>query len=159
MDARPILFTLARVLDEEGLEAVMIGNAAAALHGAPVTTLDFDFLFRKTPVNLRKLKAVAKSLGAMLLRPYYPASELFRMERDEDSLHVDFMSRIDGVRSLEALRSRASRIDFGDHSLLVAALADIIKSKRAAGRPRDRAVLEILEKALDEKKKSENHNA
>jgi len=65
MDARPTLFTLARVLDEEGLEAIMIGNAAAALHGAPVTTLDFDFLFPKTPGNLRKLKAVAKSLGAM----------------------------------------------------------------------------------------------
>lgn len=47
MDARPTLFTLARLFDEEGLEAVMIGNAAAALHGAPVTTLDFDFLFRK----------------------------------------------------------------------------------------------------------------
>src|ERR1700722_5763835 len=153
MDARPILFTLARVLDEEGLEAVMIGNAAAALHGAPVTTLDFDFLFRKTPGNLRKLKAIAKSLGAIVLRPYYPASDLFRLERDQDSLHVDFMSRIDGVRSLEALHSRAVRIDFGGHVIIVADLADIIKSKKAADRPRDRAVLEILEKALDEKNK------
>ena len=159
MDARPTLFTLARILDEQGLEAIMIGNAAAALHGAPVTTLDFDFLFRKTPGNLRKLKAVAKNLGAILLRPYYPVSDLFRIERDEDSLHVDFMSRIDGVRSLAALRSRASRIDFGGHVLVVADLADIIKSKRAAGRPRDRAVLEILEKALDEKRKSENDKA
>src|ERR1700683_4257110 len=159
MDARPILFTLARVLAEEGLEAVMIGNAAAALQGAPVTTLDFDFLFHKTPGNLRKLKAIAKSLRAILLRPYYPASDLFRMERDEDSLHVDFMSRIDGVRSLEGLRSRASRIDFGGHVLLVADLADIIRSKKAAGRARGRAVLEILEKALDEKKKSENDEA
>jgi hypothetical protein len=44
----------------------------------------------------------------MLLRPYYPVSGLFRIERDEDSLHVDFMSRIDGVRSLAALRSRAA---------------------------------------------------
>ena len=76
MDARPTLFTLARVLHEHGLEAVLIGNAAAALQGAPVTTVDFDFLFRKTPYNLRKLKAVAKSLGATLLRPYYPASDL-----------------------------------------------------------------------------------
>ena len=159
MDARPTLFTLAQVLDDEGLEAIMIGNAAAALQGAPVTTLDFDFLFRKTPGNMRKLKAVARSLGAMLLRPYYPVSGLFRIERDEDSLHVDFMSRIDGVRSLAALRSRASRIDFGGHVLLVADLADIIKSKKAAGRPRDRAVLEILEKALDEKKRSENRKA
>ena len=105
------------------------------------------------------MKAIAKSLRAILLRPYYPASDLFRMERDEDSLHVDFMSRIDGVRSLEGLRSRASRIDFGGHVLLVADLADIIRSKKAAGRPRDRAVFEILEKALDEKKKSENDEA
>jgi hypothetical protein len=121
-----------------------------------VTTLDFDFLFRKTPGNLRKLKAVARSMDAMLLRPYYPLSGLFRMERDEDSLQVDFMSRIDGVRSLAVLGSRAARLDFGGHILLVADLADIIKSKRAAGRPRDRAVLEILEKALDERKKIEN---
>jgi hypothetical protein len=121
-----------------------------------VTTLDFDFLFRKTPGNLRKLKAVARSMDAMLLRPYYPLSGLFRMERDEDSLQVDFMSRIDGVRSLAVLGSRAARLGFGGHILLVADLADIIKSKRAAGRPRDRAVLEILEKALDERKKIEN---
>jgi hypothetical protein len=80
-------------------------------------------------------------------------SDLFRIERDEDSLQVDFMGRIDGFRSSTALHSRASRIDFGGHLLLVADLADIIKSKRAAGRPRDRAVLEILEKALDERRK------
>jgi len=113
MDARPTLFTLARALNEEGLEAILIGNAAAALDGAPVTTLDFDFLFRKTPGNLRKLKAVAKSLDAILLRPYYPVSGLFRIQRDEDTLQVDFMSRIDGVRSFPALRSRARRVDFG----------------------------------------------
>ncbi len=51
MDARPILCTLARLLHEHGLEAVLIGNAAA---------FDLDFLFRKTPANLRKLKAIAK---------------------------------------------------------------------------------------------------
>jgi hypothetical protein len=65
------------------------------------------------------------------------------------------MSRIDGIRSLAALRSRATKIDLGGHALWVADLADIIKSKKAAGRPRDRAVLEILEKALDEKKKAD----
>ena len=154
MDARPTLFTLARILDEQGLEAIMIANAAAALHGAPVTTLDFDFLFRKTPGNLRKLKAVGQEPGCHPFEALLSVSDLFRIERDEDSLHVDFMSRIDGVRSLAALRSRASRIDFGGHVLVVADLADIIKSKRAAGRPRDRAVLEILEKALDEKRKA-----
>jgi hypothetical protein len=69
MDASPILSRLAQVLAEHNLEAVLIGNAAAALHAAPVTTLDFDFLFRKTARNMRKLKAVADSLGAIVLRP------------------------------------------------------------------------------------------
>ncbi len=63
MDARPVLSLLARTLEENGLEAILIGNAAAALQGAPVTTLDIDFLFRKTPKNVAKLKSVAKALA------------------------------------------------------------------------------------------------
>jgi hypothetical protein len=43
---------------------------------------------------------------------------------------------------------------FGGHSLWIASLSDIIESKRAAARPRDRAVLDILEKTLREKKSS-----
>ena len=129
----------------------MIGNSAAALQGAPVTTIDIDFLFRKTPANIKKLKAIAKELGGVLLKPYYPSSDLFRLMRDEDTLQLDFMATIHGIRSFEGLRSRAKRVDLGGHSLLVANLADIIKSKRAAGRAKDRAVLEILEKTLDEK--------
>jgi hypothetical protein len=107
MDARPTLFTLARVLHEHGLEAVLIGNAAAALHGAPVTTVDFDFLFRKTPSNLRKLKAVARSLGATVLRPYYPVSDLFRLMRDQDLLQVDFMGRAGSGSSSSCVLSQA----------------------------------------------------
>jgi predicted nucleotidyltransferase len=151
VNAQPILFTLARVFHERNLEAVLIGNAAAALQGAPVTTLDFDFLFRKTPLNLRKLKAIAKDLGAVLLRPYYPASGLFRLMRDDDGLQLDFMAAIHGVKSFSGLRGRAEPMDFGGHALLVASLPDIIRSKRAAGRPRDKAVLETLEQTLKEK--------
>src|SRR5437588_7473591 len=98
MDARPILVTLAHVFHKHGLEVIMIGNAAAALQGAPVTTMDVDFLFRKTATNLRKLKQIAHSLGGMLLRPYYPVSDLYRLTRDDDSLQVDFMASIHGVR-------------------------------------------------------------
>jgi hypothetical protein len=53
MNAEPLLNRVAKVLAEHRLETVMIGNAAAALHGAPVTTLDIDFMFRKTPANLK----------------------------------------------------------------------------------------------------------
>ena len=70
MDAGPLLGEVGRRLREASLEAVSIGNAAAALQGAPVTTIDFDFLFRKTPRNLAKLKTIARALGATILRPY-----------------------------------------------------------------------------------------
>jgi predicted nucleotidyltransferase len=152
MNAETALASLARALQEHGLEAVLIGNAAAALQGAPVTTVDFDFMFRKTPRNLRKLKALAGSLGATILRPYYPASDLFRLIRDDDALQADFMATIHGVKSFEGLRSRARRMKFGPAELLVADLADVVASKRAARRPRDRAVLETLEATLREAK-------
>src|SRR6266481_6510330 len=119
MDARPVLFRIARLLAEHRLEAVLIGNAAAALRGAPVTTVDFDFMFRKTPANLRKLKALARALDAVILRPYYPASDLFRIVRDEDGLQLDFMTTVHGVRSLASLRSRAREMVIGDARLLV----------------------------------------
>jgi hypothetical protein len=150
MDARPVLDRIAAALAKCGLDAILIGNAAAALRGAPVTTLDFDFMFRKTPANLRKLKAVALEIGAVVFRPYYPISDLFRLVDDESGLQVDFMPQIHGVKSFESLRSRATAMQLGTTTLRVAALADIVKSKRAAGRPRDRAVLPVLEKTLEQ---------
>jgi len=150
MDARPLLVEIGRNLKRAGLEAVLIGNAGAALQGAPVTTLDFDFLFRKTPRNLAKLKAFASALGGVVLRPYYPVSDLYRVVRDEDGLQVDFMGTVHGLRSYEGVCARASCVTIGEVTIQVASLADIIRSKRAAGRPRDRAVLEVLEKAFEE---------
>jgi predicted nucleotidyltransferase len=150
MDAHPILARVAQLLERHGLEAVLIGNAAAALQGAPVTTVDLDFLFRRTPANVRKLTAIAAELDARLMKPHYPVSGLMRISRDDDGLQLDFMDVIHGFRSFEGIRKRASEMRVGDTRMLVAALADIIKSKKAAGRPRDLAVLAVLEKALEE---------
>lgn len=154
MNAEPLLILIARTLARQRLDVVLIGNAAAAIQGSPVTTMDFDFLFRKTPTNLAKLKRVADDLGAMVLRPYYPASQLYRVTRDRDGLQLDFMAKIDGIRSFESLRGRASSVSFGAHELLVASLADIIRSKERAGREQDVAVLPILRRTLREKEEA-----
>jgi len=154
MNAEPLLRLVARLLAKRRLEAVLIGNAAAALQGSPVTTVDLDFMFRKTALNLRKLKRIADDLDAVVMRPFYPASELYRVVRDRDGLQLDFMAKVDGVRSFASLRSRAVPVPFGSFEILVASLPDIIRSKRAAGRPQDRALLPILRKTLDEQEKS-----
>jgi predicted nucleotidyltransferase len=149
VDARPVLVEIGRQMNGVKLEAVLIGNAAAALQGAPVTTVDVDFLFRKTPPNLAKLRALARRLRGTILTPYYPASDLFRLVRDSDGLQVDFMSTIHGVRTFEGVRDRATAVELDGVKIHVASLADIIRSKRAARRPQDLAVLPILERALE----------
>ena len=91
MNAEPLLAKIASGLAATCLEAVMVGNAAAALRGAPVTTLDIDFMFRKTRANMEKLKRLADNLQATILKPYYPASGLYRIVRDDEGLQLDFM--------------------------------------------------------------------
>src|SRR5262249_18462180 len=124
MDAKSVLTRVAQALREHGLEAVLIGNAAAAIQGAPVTTIDIDFFIRRTPANIQKLKALAKSLSAVIFTPFYPVSGLFRLIRDEDSLQLDFMTRIDGIRSFNSISSRAAGVDFEGERLWVASLPD-----------------------------------
>lgn len=44
MNAAPLLNSVVLALAEVRLEVILIGNAAAAINGAPVTIMDFDFL-------------------------------------------------------------------------------------------------------------------
>ena len=156
MNAAPLLSQIATLFQKYRLEAVLIGNAAAAIHGAPVTTIDVGFMFRATPANLTKLKKIAKEFGAVIMRPYYPVSDLYRIQRDADGLQIDLMRRIHGVRSFLSLRSRATPIKFGKSALLIASLEDILKSKKSARRAKDLAVIDIIEATLNETKKSKN---
>src|SRR5437763_15055051 len=96
MDAEPILTDIARTFQDCHLEAILVSNAAAALQGAPVTTLDFEFMLRKTPTNLKKLKKVAAVLSMSCSRPYYPTWDLYRLVQKETGIQLDVMSRRHG---------------------------------------------------------------
>ena len=74
MDAAPVLAEIGRHLQSVKLEAVLIGNAAAALQGAPVTTVDFDFLYRKTSHNVSKRTGARRHATAAVLSRVGPVS-------------------------------------------------------------------------------------
>ena len=156
MNAAPILIRVARVLRETGLEAVMIGNAAAALQGAPVTTVDVDFLFRKTPANLRKLKKVAVKLGAVIFKPYYPPRDFLRLYADDDEVQLNFLTERGG-RSYVSVRTVAVQV--AGEKLMVERLSRkligrVRPSSSKKGRPSRSEKLEALklesELALDD---------
>lgn len=134
---------VARAAKAVGLELILIGNAGAALHGAPVTTLDIDFMFRDTPRNLEKVKLFAARLGAAVTMPAEPLSDVRRLVGLP--VDVDLVTHISSGARFESLKSRAVAKDVAGERVLVASLDDIIAAKRAAGRPKDLAVLPILE--------------
>jgi hypothetical protein len=147
------LTALARALRETRLEAIVIGNSASMLNGAPVTTQDIDLLVRDTAPNRRKLARFAEAIGAS--RPM-PVSELSNVQWMDGDLSVPVevhFDRISGGLTFASVRSRAEKVGVGDEKLLVAALADVIRSKEAAARPKDHAVLPILRAALAVRKK------
>ena len=137
------------------LEAVVIGNSASMLNGAPVTTQGIDLLIRDTKANRRKLAVFAEEIGGASPRP---VSELSNVELIEGDLAVAVeihFNRIAGGLTFFSVRSRAQLVAVSDEKLAVAALADVIRSKEAADRPKDRAVLPILRDTLAVKNKLE----
>jgi hypothetical protein len=153
------LIAFAKALRAVRLEAIVIGNSASMLNGAPVTTQDIDLLIRDTRLNRRKLARFAKAIGGAAPMP---VSELRKVEWIEGDLAVPVeirYDRISGGLMFSSIRSRAQLVAMGDEKLVVAALADVIRSKKAANRPKDRAVLPILRDTLAVKKRLEGRTA
>jgi len=145
---------VARALRVARLEAILVGNAGAAIQGAPVTTVDFDFLIRDTPRTEAKIRAFAHALSASAIVPYEGVSRMVRVSTAD--IQVDLLPRLYGVRaSFEQIRARALSVRLQGERIRVASLEDIIKSKRAAARKKDLAALPVLEETLREKKKQE----
>ena len=56
----------------------------------------------------------------------------------------------DGISGYDELAAAATSIEVGGRPVMVAALADVIRSKEAAGREKDRAALPLLRRLMDE---------
>ncbi len=130
-------------LHRVGLEAIVVGTVAGVLNGAPVMTQDLDLLVRDTPKNREK---IGKLSAALQIAPPVQVSELSKaITLLGGALPIDILfDALPGGLTFEALRSRSSRVQIGDSAATVAALADVIASKQAAGRPKDLAQLPIL---------------
>jgi len=149
MNAFYLLSLLAESLRRSGLDAILIGNAAAALRGAPVTTDDFDFLVRLGTRTPSSIEAMAKSLGARIIPPTRRSTTI-KLHNADLGLDVDLLAHMAGIRSFGELASHSTTTEDFGQPLRVASLADVIRSKTAAGRPKDLAVLPVLIRTLHE---------
>lgn len=67
--SRVELEALLRVLTVADVRFVIVGGAAAVLHGVPVTTLDLDIVPEQSNVNTERLQGVLRDHHAVVRDP------------------------------------------------------------------------------------------
>jgi hypothetical protein len=146
-------------LGRHGVRYVLIGGLAAITHGSPLVTQDIDVCYDKSPENLEPL---AKSLGEIhaALRGADPGLP-FRVDAatlgkgdsftfETDLGWLDIIGTPAGTAGYRDLARTAVPIELFGYRVLIASINDLIRMKRAAGRPKDLIELEHLGALRDE---------
>lgn len=153
-----------RVLVENGVEFVVVGGIAARLRGAPLLTQDVDITPSNERRNLERLAAALEKLDARLRTATEPDGVPFPFDpglleaakvwtlttRFGDLDLVMAPAGTDGYRDLIRDADELTVAMNPDLAVKVASLADVIRSKEAAGREKDRAALPLLRRTLEE---------
>jgi len=133
---------LARVFARHGVRYLFFGKSGAILLGFSDTTQDVDLYVQKESENAEKLAAALSELGFRLTE-----KEQDEIRRGKDFIQLrngpfdlDLIFAPDGIERFEDAWKRHVERD----GLPVASLDDIIASKRAANRQRDRESLPRL---------------
>ena len=147
-----------QALIDSRVEFVLIGGVSAELHGSATVTFDIGLCYSRTNLNLsRVVSAIA---------PFHPRPRGFPADLpfvwDEASLRnstvltlttdlgdIDLLAEVAGVGNWDEVKAQSREIDAFERRVRILDLPALIKSKRAAGRPKDLAVLHELESLLE----------
>jgi len=153
------------VLDRYGVRYILIGGLAAVLHGASHVTTDVDVVPEEGKENLQRLSAALRELGARIRVagepegvPFDHSAEslsrvrVWNLRTDLGDLDITFEPS--GTRGFDDLRRDTVTMRISGVDVAVASLADVIRSKEAAGRPRDRVMLPALRELLTRQRRS-----
>jgi hypothetical protein len=155
-DGNAILAVLAR----HKVACVVIGNYAGLLHGVDLATEDVDIAPAASAENFERLAAALAELDAAIRVPREPpvplppdgrllaTAQIWNLTTRYGNL--DITTRPSGTEGYEDLHRNADpRPVATGLQIDVASLADIIRSKTAAGRAKDLATLPQLRAALE----------
>lgn len=148
---------LLRVLAKHRVDCIVIGGSAAYMQGSPVPTEDIDIVPNPARDNMARLSAALKELKAHVRA----GDDAVPFDHDADSLlaskiwnlttkygDLDITHEPTGTQGYADLRRDAITIQLKAGEIRLASLADIIRSKEAAGRDKDRRSLPVLRELL-----------
>lgn len=143
------LDALIQALLRAGVEFIVVGGAAAVLHGAPITTQDLDIVHRRTADNVQRLSQLLAELDATFRgRDLRPSPELLagsgQLNLSTNLGPLDPMCVLHDGRGYEELLPHTTVLTDGSSAIRVLDLDTLIGVKAAAARARDKLVLPIL---------------
>lgn len=152
--------TLFRTLGDQDVAYILVGGAAAAVHGSARLTLDVDVVYRRTPENLARL-ARALAPHAPRLRGA-PPDLPFRWDAEtlDRGLNftlatrlgpIDLLGEIAGGGTYELLLPDSEEVTAFGVTCRCVTLERLIHLKRSAGRVKDLEVIAELETLREER--------
>ena len=146
---RADLDALIQALLGADVEFIVVGGAAAVLHGAPITTQDLDIVHRRTSENVRRLLQLLQSLDATFRgRDIRPTAALLtghgQLNLTTSLGPLDPLCVLHDGRGYDELLPHTQVLTDGSSNIRVLDLETLIAVKTAAGRARDKLVVPIL---------------
>lgn len=167
--AKPVPFRPREILAalvRHDVAFILIGGLAATLHGAAYVTVDLDITPDTDRANLDRLSQALRELHARVRTTNDAADEGLEFNHDGGSLararvwnlateagHLDVCVVPAGTAGYADLRRDAVSLDLDGITIAVASLADVVRSKEAAGRDKDRLALPMLRRLLEEQRR------
>jgi hypothetical protein len=155
-------------LDRHGVRYIVIGGLAAILYGAAHVTTDVDVVPQDARDNLERLSAALNELHARIRVSGEPdgipfdhslealsRNRIWNLQTDHGDLDITFEPS--GTAGFDDLRRDAVVMHLRTGDVTVASLADVVRSKEAADRPRDRAILPSLRELLARRRREARH--
>jgi hypothetical protein len=150
-----------RTLLHHQVRFMIIGGVAGRLWGSPTMTNDIEICYAPDPDNPERRAAALRELHARLrgvddeVQVLLDAATLANSQNftfTTDRGPLDILGLPSGVKDFEELAVNAVAFDLGGDVIVdVCDLDDLIRMKRAAGRPKDRIELEILSAVREER--------
>jgi hypothetical protein len=137
--------TFLAALDELGIPYLIIGVGAAVMQGAPLVTQDIDLWFQDR--TDRRLHEAAKRAGGVFVPGHFGMMPT-QVGGGAIGDRIDVVTTPQGLDPFAVEYERAVVLDLDGLLVRVLPLGRVIASKRAAGRPKDLAVLPALEATL-----------
>jgi predicted nucleotidyltransferase len=158
----PELTATLRALHDSGVDFILVGGLSAVVNGAPIHTYDVDVVHWRDEANIGRLLAVLDSLGAIFR--IQPARRLKPNASHLASTgHLNLVTRYGPLDLLGTigrdlgypeLLAHSIELDVADGlRIRVLDLETLIAVKEELGGDKDRAILPILRRTLEEKRK------